>query len=521
MKSRFQILGRALVLTAMIVAFFAWASPALSATAWMKLDSAGGAVAVYSAAAGEMNNVIVTGCGTGCIDIADTGATIQARWGWFQIYGCTSTPSGARCTHPMDIVSFGSTLDDLNDMLTLGSSLSPNLVTFVGGGAGNDTLVGGPSQDNLHGNDDDDSVSGGANCDVVSGESGNDILSGGSSVDLLEGGNGLDTATYSDRTNRVFVSLDLSITAGFNCTGAPIGNDGEPGEGDNVNEDVENVTGGSGDDSLYGDAAANVLDGGPGPDLLDGRLGADTLTGGAGIDLADYSSRSADVDVTLDGAANDGEAGSPVGEGDNVDTENVRGGAGHDTLVGDANANVLSGEAGGDRLAGGAGPDRLMGGDGTDSVFYVTRTQDIHVTLDGYPDDGTWTVPDPANPSNVITEGDNVWTDVEVVVAGSGNDLLVGNGAGQVFSGGAGNDALSGGGGIDQMFGDAGDDQIHVEDWDIDDQVSCGSENDSVTADQIYSAYPRPARLAPPADAVASDCESVSWNWIVQLTLGP
>src|SRR5207244_10244238 len=41
---------------------------------------------------------------------------------------------------------------------------------------------------------------------------------------------------------------------------------------------------GSGNDTLTGDAGANVLDGGAGNDTLNGGLGNDTLNGGAGND---------------------------------------------------------------------------------------------------------------------------------------------------------------------------------------------------------------------------------------------
>ena len=115
-------------------------------------------------------------------------------------------------------------------------------------------------------------------------------------------------------------------------------NDGEGGESDNA--DVENVTGGSAADSLTGDATANLLTGaggdgslaggvgddslsaGAGADSLVGDAGDDVLAGGAGTDIADYSSRAVGVSVTLDGAANDGEA----GETDDADVENVTGG---------------------------------------------------------------------------------------------------------------------------------------------------------------------------------------------------
>ncbi|WP_374276182.1 M10 family metallopeptidase, partial [Brevundimonas sp.] len=47
---------------------------------------------------------------------------------------------------------------------------------------------------------------------------------------------------------------------------------------------IENATGGTGDDILRGNLAANLLKGGAGNDTLSGGLGADTLTLGAGTD---------------------------------------------------------------------------------------------------------------------------------------------------------------------------------------------------------------------------------------------
>lgn len=65
---------------------------------------------------------------------------------------------------------------------------------------------------------------------------------------------------------------------------------------------VENAKGGSADDTLVGNGAANGLDGGPGDDLLEGRGGDDTLTGGAGTDTAAYGARAADYDWWWDAA---------------------------------------------------------------------------------------------------------------------------------------------------------------------------------------------------------------------------
>src|SRR5262249_58364683 len=47
---------------------------------------------------------------------------------------------------------------------------------------------------------------------------------------------------------------------------------------------IENVTGGSGNDTIAGSAVANILIGGAGNDRLTGGAGNDSLTGGAGSD---------------------------------------------------------------------------------------------------------------------------------------------------------------------------------------------------------------------------------------------
>jgi Ca2+-binding RTX toxin-like protein len=114
--------------------------------------------------------------------------------------------------------------------------------------------------------------------------------------------------------------------------------------------------GGSGDDVLIGGARGDFFDGGGGADLVNGR--------GGRHDTASYGSRSAGVVVTLDDRADDGER----GEGDRVIVEDVVGGQGADTLVGDADENYLSGEGGDDTIIGGRGRDLLVGRAGSDRL---------------------------------------------------------------------------------------------------------------------------------------------------------
>jgi Ca2+-binding RTX toxin-like protein len=160
-----------------------------------------------------------------------------------------------------------------------------------------------------------------------------------------------------------------------------------------------------------------------------------------------------------------------LGDGDDFATTSVAGrtqvygGAGNDRLEGGEGASDLFGEAGDDVLEGGDGDDLLDGGAGADLLsgganaiefleldiaLYARRTAGVRVSLDGVANDG-----EPG-------EGDNVLPDVEVVVGGAGNDVLIGS-AEEVNAllGGGGNDVVRDGGGeIDLLFGERGNDLL-------------------------------------------------------------
>jgi Ca2+-binding RTX toxin-like protein len=205
---------------------------------------------------------------------------------------------------------------------------------------------------------------------TVNGGDGDDILFDGDGAgrrEIYSGGNGNDTANYALAKHAVSLSLDS------------VANDGEPGEGDLIASDVENLTGSPQSDQLTGDSAGNHLRGERGSDRLSGlggadtfdegptASGADTISGGSGIDRVRYDERTAvGVRVTLDGAADDGQA----GEGDNVqpDVENISATKFADTLLGSELANSISGLGGNDGINPLGGSDRVFGGDGDDRI---------------------------------------------------------------------------------------------------------------------------------------------------------
>ena len=128
----------------------------------------------------------------------------------------------------------------------------------------------------------------------------------------------------------------------------------------------DSIDGGPGDDQGLDDGPGNdVVSGGPGNDTVHAGTGADVYAGGDGNDTIFYSERTAGVTITDNGVADDGEA----GEGDNATSfEDVTGGAGNDTIVGNDAGDRLHGLSGNDYIKGGAAEDRIEGGDGDDTI---------------------------------------------------------------------------------------------------------------------------------------------------------
>ncbi|MDQ1159332.1 Ca2+-binding RTX toxin-like protein [Sphingomonas sp. SORGH_AS 950] len=293
------------------------------------------------------------------------------------------------------------------------------------GDAVGDTFV---SIEGLEGSAFDDVLTGDDTANTLIGGAGNDNLVGAGGADVLDGGDGVDTADYSG--SRAGVTAYLDGTAGV----------GGDADGDRL-RNVENVTGSVFNDVLTGDAGANRLSGGAGDDVLVGGAGADTLDGGAGHDIADYANSAAGVQVALDGSVSHG------GDADGdmlTGIEEVHGSAFDDVLKGSAGDDVLVGGTGDDMLVGGLGADVLDGGDGFDTADYSDASAGVNVYLDGRASTGE-------------AMGDRL-INIERVLGGGYDDLLVGNAGANDLAGGGGDDVLVGGAGADTLEGGAGED---------------------------------------------------------------
>ncbi|SFX65082.1 Hemolysin-type calcium-binding repeat-containing protein [Azotobacter vinelandii] len=206
------------------------------------------------------------------------------------------------------------------------SGRSGDAYQFIDGSTGNDLLTGTPIAD---------LIVGGSGNDTLSGDAGNDVLEGGAGSDRLTGGEGADifrftavsdsyyTASSSvadqildfDASNDRIDLTGLGFTGlgdGYGGTLAVLANsDGSRTYLRSYEKDADGryfsltldgnfvgrlddsnlvfrhktIAGTEGDDSLTGNAMAEILDGGSGNDSLAGGLGNDVLRGGAGDDI--------------------------------------------------------------------------------------------------------------------------------------------------------------------------------------------------------------------------------------------
>ena len=351
----------------------------------------------------------------------------------------------------------------------------------IAGLGGNDTISADDGNDTICGGEGQDEIRDQVGADRSFGQGGDDtfiapaVTDGG---DLMVGGSGVDMASYTARSTPV--SLTLNGAA----------DDGTAGEHDRI-QTVEDLTGGEDADFLSGNSQVNELLGKAGNDKLRDFPGADTVFGGSGDDTfvapsnpdagdvynggadkdkAFYGSRGQAVDLSLDGAANDGTG----AEGDNlVGVEDAVGGGGGDTIAGSAADNTLLGGGGADTITDGPGADDVNGGGGndefvqavtvdpgdtfnggpgTDLVNYSVRNVQLLLTLgSGVSDDGA------------VGEGDWLIA-VENAFGGSDGDTINGSSSDNVLRGGGGSDVLKGFAGADQLFGDAAADTLNTVD---------------------------------------------------------
>lgn len=195
-----------------------------------------------------------------------------------------------------------------------------SIVSFMDGGADNDTLTGGGARDTLFGRDGDD---------IIKGRNGFDNINAGAGDDFVFGGNGFDT-----------------IVGG-------LGNDILYG-----GENSDSINGNEGNDEIYGGTGADLIDAGTGDDFVSGGDGADFIDGEGGNDTLSGGSR---ADTIIGGDGDDNISG-------NIGADILSGGKGNDLIHGGSGPDQINGGEGDDVIRGNTGIDILFGGHGNDLV---------------------------------------------------------------------------------------------------------------------------------------------------------
>jgi predicted extracellular nuclease/2',3'-cyclic-nucleotide 2'-phosphodiesterase (5'-nucleotidase family)/Ca2+-binding RTX toxin-like protein len=303
----------------------------------------------------------------------------------------------------------------------------------VDGGAGSDTL-------NILGTDNSESLSVVFNGTPVS------IIAGGTvtnvesiTADLL---GGIDTLNYGSTTADLTVNLNTGVASGFTAI-----------------TNIENVTGGFGNDIITGNSGNNTLRGEVGNDILDGGLGADILIGGAGNDtyivdnINDTISDSSGTDTVLS-SIDWTLAGSTLENLTLTGNSDING-------TGNGLQNAIVGNSGNNILNGGSNVDTLTGGAGNDT-YIVDNANDM---VNELANEGTDTILSSAT-RTLEANVENLTLTGNSTINGTGNDLnnlITGNSRNNILDGGIGADALIGGLGNDTYIIDNLSDSITEE----------------------------------------------------------
>jgi Ca2+-binding RTX toxin-like protein len=340
-----------------------------------------------------------------------------------------------------------------------------------------------------------DSITGSSVANTLEGNGGNDTLNGQAGNDNLDGGAGNDTYQFSGTWGADTITADTSGSDTVDLSGASAaltinlatGAGNEISDGTNTvnwsSDFIENATGGSGNDTITGNALANVLRGGGGINTITGGAGNDSLYGSigdtdyfiegdnsgsdyyssAGTARLNYSAMTSPI--TFDVAAGTVTVGSDVdtligiyevlgsnGAGDTIDGSNNSQGiwvtpvygtvshvdsadAGHsyqyhvdnfENAIGSAYDDIIYGTSVNNLFYGNAGDDQLYAGDGQNTLYGGVGNDYLHSTGTGsYLDAG---------------DGDDSLYGSGTLIGGTGNDTLNSQTTNASLDGGSGND---------------------------------------------------------------------------------
>ena len=319
--------------------------------------------------------------------------------------------------------------------------------------SGNDTLTGTAG---------DDTIDGLAGDDVINGLAGNDTLTGGSGADSISGGEG-DDIVYADANDTWFggdAGRDTLIYTGTNDF-----------QYASAQGSFEIIKAGSGNNSLWGDAADNEFDGEAGDDLIQGGDGDDILRGGSGADTLQGQDGNDTIYADADDTWFSGDAGIDTLVYQGTDDfeyalgqgafEKIYAGSGNNKVWGTDGDNEIYLDAGNDFVQAGDGNDIIDGGTGSDSLQGQGGDDTIYADADD-----SWFSGDSGIDTLVYTSSDDrhyslAQGSFENAYMGSGNNIVWGTSAGNTIDSEAGADTLYGYDGVDRLIGGSGADTLY------------------------------------------------------------
>ena len=149
------------------------------------------------------------------------------------------------------------------------------------GDAGNNVLVGNAGDNVFFGGAGNDTINGGNNTLMSFTRPVTPTADGAAAIlaSLVRGG---DTVDYSGVTGNLVANIGPAVAGGPNARTAT-------GEGTDSLTNIENITAGTGNDTIYDSDAANILLGGAGNDTISTLGGDDFVDAGAGTDVIQHS----------------------------------------------------------------------------------------------------------------------------------------------------------------------------------------------------------------------------------------
>ena len=411
----------------------------------------------------------------GNVGYRDAGAMLSLSWGMWAAFSETLDPAYYRAYEAITIWADENMADWGADFATSGHWL-PNFTAFgldlpteltvdwsialeqafniYDAGAMSNATNG---DDVINGTNDDDVLDGLSGNDIINAGAGDDTLLANWGFDAFNGGTGNDTYIIAGTAVEALV-FDVNLANGSDQYG-------------NTYSGIENIVGGTNNDTLWGDNSNNDLNGGGGNDTLYGGLGNDRLDGGGGTynqvnydgALSEYSfTQNANGTVTvshpvygtdtlvdIDGFWFQGEAAWYSME----DALALAGGGG-------GGGSTFNGTAGLDVFVGTDGNNTYNGGPGTEydqidyqgalSDYSFTQNADGSVTVEGFGNTDTL-----INVEGVWFQGEAAWYSVNNAVELSGGNNTEG---GNVFNGTNGldiwiatnaNETFNGGNGVE------------------------------------------------------------------------